>query len=142
MSAPEVTAAVLREIRDRAEGATAGPWRADQCGGGTRDDGSVLCPGGHANGVWSNGVGWDVLRDESDLSSPDAEFIAHARTDVPRLVDALEAVVGLHSPRKVICLNPLHDKDCDAEVCDTCDTPWPCPTVRAITEALTTKEAL
>jgi len=62
--------------------------------------------------------------------------------DNARLVEALEAVVGLHTPRKVICLNPLHDKDCDAEVCDTCDTPWPCPTVRAITEALTTKEAL
>jgi len=49
--------------------------------------------------------------------------------DNKRLVEALEAVLLVHQPDE--------DTDCNAD-----GDPYPCPTVRAITEALTTKEAL
>jgi len=73
----------LAEMRDRVEGATEGPWAVMPVGqGGGRPD------------------RYDVL----DVSGPiaqyldedaDATFIAHARTDLPALLDAVEAVLGL-----------------------------------------------
>lgn len=89
MSAREELAA----IRERVEAATDGPWENDGGGEigqhytclppyrtivGTEVSCSSYCYGGSTKGV------------ERDA---DAEFIAHARTDVPRLVEALDAVV-------------------------------------------------
>lgn len=83
----------LDEIEARIADATPGPWRADQCGGGEESfSGSWVCPGGHANGVWSNPAERDVLRDETGLSSPDAEFIAHSREDMAALLAVVKAV--------------------------------------------------
>jgi hypothetical protein len=48
--------------------------------------------------------------------------------DVPRLLAAVEAVLKLHYRKQV-------------PVCETCRVRWPCPTVGAITAALTGKEA-
>lgn len=83
----------LDEIEARLAAATPGPWRADQCGGGEESfSGSWVCPGGHANGVWSNPAERDVLRDETSLSSPDAELIAHAPEDIAALLAVVKAV--------------------------------------------------
>ena len=67
-------------------------------------------------------VAYDVAREE------DAEFIAHARTDVPALVHALRAVLALHK-----CRTYPDDGIGEPTACTHCDNePWPCPTVRAI----------
>jgi hypothetical protein len=83
----------LAEIQARAEKATDGPWWAEF----TLEDLS-----------WREGS-YGVLAQEADpvrISDPDlttpeaqtksdAEFIAHARTDVPVLVEALRAVLAV-----------------------------------------------
>ena len=90
------------------------------------------CYGGSAAGV---------ERDE------DAEFIADARTALPKALDALEAVLALH--RLHVCGEvPLlqmergacfigHDGCLSVGTCRDCKMPYPCPTVAVITEALT-----
>ena len=44
------------------------------------------------------GVGVDVNPIAHTYTPEDREFIAHARTDVPALLDALEKVLELHQP--------------------------------------------
>ena len=76
------------------------------------------CYGGSAAGV---------ERDE------DAEFIADARTAMPKMRAALEAVLALHPWECLEC----EGIDLDASPrCGHCYEPWPCPTVAAIAEAL------
>ena len=119
----------LNEIKARAEAATPGPWEADGTGEvsqhwsrpkpwetvvGTDVACMSYCYGGSAKGV---------ERDE------DAEFIAHARTDVPALLDALQSVLDLHKRQ------PSPDGDFCAE-CFPDNWDYPCPTVTAITTAL------
>ncbi len=67
----------------------------------------------------------------------DAEFIAHARTDVPALVAALRAVLDMHARRPwrlgdFLC----HGQTEFPDQCDACRTEWPCPTVLAVEAAL------
>ena len=67
-------------------------------------------------------------------------FVAHARTDMPALIAAVEAVLALHKPLHAldVATRPAHHTN----VCIGCGTDdgnwqvWPCPSVRAITEAL------
>ena len=72
------------------------------------------------------------------VSVPDAEFIAHAREDLPRLLAAVRAVEAGHEP--IDALNVRINRI--QKVCTGCGTDdgnwqvWPCPTIRAITEAL------
>ena len=60
-------------------------------------------------------------------SPEDAEFIAHARQDVPALVAALRAVLEMHAETPYGCA-----------VCEEQNwaLPWPCPTVAAIRQHL------
>jgi len=73
----ELSTDELAQMRERAENATPGPWdwttppRAEL----QNPDGVPI--------VRTATIGW--------ADPPDAEFIARARTDVPRLLDALEA---------------------------------------------------
>jgi len=73
----ELSTDELAQMRERAEEATPGPWdwttppRAEL----QNPDGVPI--------VRTATIGW--------ADPPDAEFIARARTDVPRLLDALEA---------------------------------------------------
>lgn len=63
-----------------------------------------------------------------------------ARNDVPRILDALDAVMALHVPYPEGCEWPGVPGECSG--CrteeDMCcgDHTWPCPTVAAITKAL------
>lgn len=66
----------LDEIKARIEKATPGPWDVSYTHG--RVD--------HLR----NGIRFTV----ADLAFRDAEFIAHARTDIPKLLAALEAVLS------------------------------------------------
>lgn len=61
------------------------------------------------------------------MEPENAEFIAHARQDVPALVEALRAVLEIHAEKSYGCA-----------VCEEQDQalPWPCPTVTAIHQHL------
>lgn len=125
----------LDEIKARADAATEGPWsvhRSERTGTYvTRPD--LLGIAREWSLVWQDG---------------DAEFIAHARTDVPWLIEyarqrdaALTAVLDLHRP---VDIEPSET------ICHGCSTlrgegksaryfpfeDYPCPTVTAITSAL------
>ena len=108
----------LDEIQARADAATDGPWEGDYGHFGTG-----IVAGRVRTGPNVIGSMW---------RPSDGTFTAHARTDVPRLVAALRAVLDLHKPRNGNddcghCVNPA-----DAHW----GIPWPCPTVRAIEAAL------
>lgn len=61
----------------------------------------------------------------------DAEFTAHTRTDVGRLVGALQAVLDIHRPKYHY---PNLCDGCDPGIMDPPE--WPCSTVLAIEAAL------
>ena len=106
----------LDEIQARADAATDGAWW-----------GSML--GTHVEVFAGEGSGSDPML-ASELRPGDAEFIVAARTDIPRLVAALRAVLDLHKPYEQ-CREP----GC-CRYCEGCEHEWPCPTVRAINAAL------
>lgn len=111
---------VLAEIKTRADNATSGPWfhRGNDLIGGMCVMPQDVAP--------SSGVA-EVA---GFLFTDDGEFIAAARADVPRLVAALTAVLGMHQ-RYDGPYTPHEVDDC------TCGEPnYPCATVRAITAAL------
>lgn len=72
----------LEEIRARAEKATPGPWEEAYPNSRVIEahDGQVVVDS------FNDGIGAGVIE------QVDADFIAHARTDVPKLVAALEAI--------------------------------------------------
>ena len=97
---PPLTEDELREIRERSEKATAGPWRVTaleehyHSGMGCTPDGCPGHPG--AQGTWVEGPKLDEYGDsyegeEYDQACADARFIAHSRTDVIRLLDTIKA---------------------------------------------------
>lgn len=65
----------LDAIEARANSAMAGPWKAEEYRGFNRKDAEWV--------VWMNDA---KTEDNTILEQPDAEFIAHAREDVPALV--------------------------------------------------------
>ena len=93
----------LDNIEQRANSATAGPWDV-------YSDSSRYC--------YVTGGRFDSIADE--MSEANAEFIAHARDDVPKLVAALKAVLALWP-------NTDPDDDCAHTYCEV---------VRTITKAL------
>jgi hypothetical protein len=103
----------LEELRRLEAGATSGPWFLD-------DDGTSVYY------MFHNGYALD--RDRlAESSTPDAEFIVAARNQMPRILDALDAVLALH-----------HGNGWG--FCEACsehvDVPMPCPTRAAITNAM------
>lgn len=60
--------------------------------------------------------------------------LAHGEFMALRTLDAVEAVLGLHRPDGH-GPNLCDDADCWTG-CDSCNNDYPCPTVRAITDAL------
>lgn len=73
----------LAEIEARVEAATEGPWRFQP--EGESHCGEPQC----CSDYWDNRIwGADrVLAESHMLSEADAEFVAHARTDVPWLIE-------------------------------------------------------
>jgi hypothetical protein len=132
----------LDEVEARANAATEGPWRALTSGrrGGdhwhvTDSDQSIALI--HA----SDG-------EDEDMREPDAEFIAHARTDVPALVAEVRRlrakVVAVEQAGTVVIeaieaertalrgalerVLALHTKYTGAPWCRACGLHWPCAT--------------
>ena len=128
----------LDEIEARANAATRGPWAT------VIEDGVTLSLvlTDEDDGLFYGDSGYDApIVTESGR---DAEFVAHARTDVPALVAALRAMLEAHTPHECVsslagddpCLI-LHGGACALRGrCRECHHTHPCPTVRAIEEAL------
>lgn len=112
--------AKLDAIDARVEAATEGPWFPDE------DDASE----GHAVYQDDGGFGTVYIAQEMhqghDEGRGDAEFIAHARQDVPAMSAALRAVLDLH----------VSDEWPDLPFCKGCYTEFPCATRLAITTHL------
>ena len=114
----------LNEIEARANAATEGPWMG------------IRCPDGFLGRV-IGGNGFGVAEDFPD--DADAEFIAHARTDVPDMAAALRAVLEVHQDggESQGYLDDGHYGDIP-HCCTECGSlgeygvPWPCATVTAI----------
>ena len=125
---PVTAADRLAQIEARVEAATEGPWDAVQ--GATP------------------GMVWVELRHRATIcdfpyeqgSQEDAEFIAHARQDIPALLAAVREALGLHRPVPH-CPSDTHARSestcpCGVQICGQCYHHWPCPTVRTIEDAL------
>ena len=83
----------LNEIEARANAATEGPWAPDEYTevdpDGFYELSRVIAPDPDGDGWCAIGVV------HTGILRPDADFIAHARADVPALVAALRAVLEL-----------------------------------------------
>ena len=136
----------LAEIQARVEEATDGPWKVN----GPDEDWAVVSSGSdsvfHAysgHGICEGCECGDGAAHVA-IGIEDAEFIAHARTDVPALAASLRAVIELHKPYpdEGMGWREDHTYGYVGIVCATCGTPdeygvpWPCGTVRAIEAAL------
>ena len=136
----------LNEIEARANAATEGPWAPWLDQDGTPHMNGMLMVG-NAAAVIPEGVSWiegvDVNPIAHTYTPEDRAFIAASRTNVPALVNALEAVLKLHVRAECPTCgsrdgegNEFHKCDDDA-YCEECDLEgYPCPTVEAITTAL------
>jgi hypothetical protein len=111
----------LAQIAQRVERATEGPWVTDGSLLGTPARNRIT-PRGRVGQTW--GLRW----------REDLEFIAHARTDIPAMHAALTAVLALHGSDGHTP-DDCGEPDC-WEGCMECTEPYPCPTVRAINDAL------
>ena len=122
----------LAEIRARAEAATEGPWRASLLDGVEYEDGSSC----HRGGIYPSEKGAAPVLNTTNVDRRNAEFIAHARTDLPSLLAAVETVRELHQPGPPYLLDV-------PEVCEHCsdnederEVAYPCQTVQALADAL------
>ena len=86
---------LLGEIQDRADEAADGPWYWASRMTVDGDSWTVFDGGDHA--LASNRDGWVA----------DAEFIAHAREDVPRMVDALRGVLRQADALDELAASPI-----------------------------------
>lgn len=113
----------LAEIRARTEGLVPGPWTWSVGGVEALDyDGEPVM-------IFER-------EDRHVTTRNDAAFVAHARTDVPALLAAVDAVLAVHGPAHAT-LTDISGNVMDIETCATCRCAWyPCPTVRAVTEAI------
>ena len=114
----------LARIRKRADAATDGPWRYA----------SIFEVGGYVEDSRGREL-FDWAQDDAGtICIPDADAEIAARTDVPRLVDALEKTLNLHVKAQPI--PAAFGTQEGGDYCVTCAEDWPCPTVAAITTTL------
>ena len=121
----------LARIRAQVDAASPGPWFDEERNLDKPWDLTTVYYGFH-NGETPDR---DLV---AEASYDNAEFIAAARSDVPRLLDALEAVLAMH----------YHDlfRGHLSNGCRICghgpnDEGYPCPTVKTITDALNGDDA-
>lgn len=135
----------LAAIEARANAASKPPWRwdgsYDLCGkDGTADtyqwETSVLSIG-HDGGCACR----RSCQLEVEIADPDADFIAHARADVPDMAVEINRLWAVVAAADTIHHRHEHDDtcvlglwgDCDwDDVCDHCEQDWPCLTHLAL----------
>ena len=123
----------LNEIEARANAATEGPWEWEGEAKAEWEIGAnSLVPSRRPDDPVLYGYGYDASGIEVKTPA-DAEFIAHARTDVPDMAAALRAVLAIHTPvdrgrATACCTCEQWIESTDPEAC----IEWPCATVEAI----------
>ena len=126
----------LNEIEARANAATEGPWEWEGEAKAEWEIGAnSLVPSRRPDDPVLYGYGYDASGIEVKKPA-DAEFIAHARTDVPALVAALYEVLDQHQRVVLPTYLPIGRME-DVSICGVCTVEgepadWPCPTVAAI----------
>lgn len=95
MTPPKIN---LQEIRERCDRATPGPWRHDASLKGQIQRVSPADDGPRATVKTDLGLSVAFItivewHEENRSARPDADFIAHARTDIPALLDWIERAV-------------------------------------------------
>ncbi len=105
----------LAEQKRLTAGATTGPWAHHET---VHADNYVTAGGGILSGTHVCGPTYERAN---------AAFIAAARSSVPRMIAALEAVMALH---------PNTSGECHTCSNEWGPLAWPCPTIRAIEAAL------
>ena len=121
----------LNQGRALTEARTYAPFTAkpDEYG-----DNIVLKSGGYSlrTGDWGDN---DTIQ-----PTPNTKYVDHAIQAFPQALDALQAVLEVHAP--IDALNTQYTNGRIPHVCTGCGTDdgrwnyWPCPTVRAITDAI------
>ena len=114
----------LDEIEARANAATEGPWEWEGEAKAEWEEGAnSLVPSRRPDDPVLYGYGYDASGIE--VKNPaDAEFISHARTDVPALVAVARYALSQHAPDGHGNCGPCDDA--------TGEDGWPCSTVREI----------
>ena len=124
-----------------ADQATEGPWEA-------YEDSDVQYAGYPPiaeNLVYAGAVETPIIDWGNGSTKADAEFIADARTRLPQALNALQAVLEAHAP--IDALNTQYTNGRIPHVCTGCGQDdgrwnyWPCPTVRAIQNAIKEQDA-
>ena len=130
----------LNEIEARANAATEGPWEWEGEAKAEWEEGAnSLVPSRRPDDPVLYGYGYDASGIE--VKNPaDAEFIAHARADVPALVAALYEVLDQHQRVVLPTYLPIGRME-DVSICGVCTVEgepadWPCPTVETIRQHL------
>jgi hypothetical protein len=91
-----MTDAELEAIRQRAENATPGPWVAEYGGADWRDRIIFVLGGENTLG---KGVRAFIVR-ATDMKHADALFIAHAREDIPVLLNEIKRLTDAIAPTR------------------------------------------
>lgn len=118
----------------RCDRATPGPWRAPETPVPSWHNPSVI-RGGAASVNESMPTDWIAEAGPADANGQaDAEFIAAARADLPRALAALRKVLEMHVPEGREELDGYFVTLC--RECAENVEEGPCPSVRAITDAL------
>ena len=124
----------LNEIEARANAATEGPWEWEGEAKAEWEIGAnSLVPSRRPDDPVLYGYGYDASGIEVKTPA-DAEFIAHARTDMPDMAAALRAVLAVHSPDYTYPECPKCSECSDIASTETRKfvVLWPCPTVETI----------
>jgi hypothetical protein len=87
----------LEELRRLETAATPGPWAVETSDEDGFDGSSVYMDDGI---TWGRSYICQEMHQGLDDGQADAEFIAAARNQLPRILDALDAVLALHQPVK------------------------------------------
>ena len=117
----------LARIRKQADAATPGPWEAG-C-----NDRHVLYVTTE-NEEFCAEYGPELYDSRGFFSADDTEFIAHARTAVPALLNLADAVLERHVKAQPI--TAAYGTREGGDYCAACADDWPCPDYTAATTAL------
>jgi hypothetical protein len=85
----------LDGIRQRAEAATEGPWTPQDYDHNPGDQGVPIIGGGEIGSMAGHLTAYTMTLSNEAQSVADAEFIVAARNQLPRILDALDAVMTL-----------------------------------------------